>query len=150
MNPALTDLAFGPVRGHFHMKHWRNGLLVDVEDCPNIIVNGAKEVQARLIGGDVTNRSITKIGVGIGSGAAAAGNTSLTTPFVRALTGVTYPSAGQVQFAFTIAGSEANGLAIIEFGLFTAGDVLFARRVRAGALNKESDLTLTGTWTITY
>lgn len=124
--------------------------LAEHDNHPNIIVDLAKEEQARLLGGDTTNRSITKIGVGIGTGAAAPGNTSLTSAFTRVITGVTYPTAGQVRFAFTIGSGEANGLAITEFGLFTAGDVLFARRVRAGAINKASDLTLTGTWTITY
>ena len=146
----VHDPAAGPVRGHFICQVWRKGILVHVDDHPNIIVNLAKEVQARLIGGDVTNRSITQIGVGTGTGAAAATNTSLTNPFLKALSGVTYPVAGQAQFAFTIAAGEANGLAITEFGLFTAGGVLFARRVRGGALVKDADLALTGTWTITY
>lgn len=146
----LSDVAGGAVSGHFRLWVWRNGVLIEEDDHPNIIVDLAKEQQARLLGGDVTNRSITKIGVGTGTAAAAAGNTALTSSFVRAVTGVTYPAAGQVRFGFTIASGEANGKAITEFGLFTAGDVLFARRVRAGAIQKESDLTLTGTWTITY
>lgn len=145
----LADSPLAP-HGHFRLEIIRRGIVVDVDDHPNIIVDLAKQQQARLIGGDVTNRSITKIGVGTGSGAAAAGNTSLTSAFVKALSGVTYPTTNQVQFAFTIASGEANGLAIMEFGLFTAGDVLFARRVRAGAINKDSELTLSGTWTITY
>lgn len=145
----LNDRSRAPT-GHFRLWVWRNGVLVEHDDHPNIIVDLAKEQQARLLGGDVTNRSITKIGVGTGVNAAAAGNTSLTSAFTRALTGTTYPAAGQVRFAFTIAAGEANGKAITEFGLFTAGDVLFARRVRTGPLQKESDLTLTGTWTITY
>lgn len=146
----LSDHAPGPVGGHFILWGWRNGLWTKLDDDKNIIVDLAKEQQARLLGGDTTNRSITKIGVGTGTAAAAAGNTSLTSAFTRALTGVTYPTPGQARFAFTIAAGEANGKAISEFGLFTAGDVLFARRVRAGAIQKESDLTLTGTWTITY
>lgn len=144
------DHAPGAARGHFRLWVWRNGVLIAEDDEPNVIVDLAKQTQARLIGGDVANRSITKIGVGTGSNAAAAGNTSLTGSFVRALTGVTYPTTNSVRFAFTIATSEANGMAIHEFGLFTAGDVLFARRVRSGPLQKESDLALTGTWTITY
>lgn len=145
----LAEHSVAP-HGHFRLELIRRGIVVDVDDHPNIIVDLAKQTQARLIGGDVTNRSITKIGVGTGSGAAATGNTSLTSAFVKTLASVTYPQTNQVQFAFTIASGEANGLAIMEFGLFTAGDVLFARRVRAGAINKDSELTLSGTWTITY
>lgn len=146
----LHDAVPGPAHGHFRLWVYRNGVLIDRDDHPNIIVNNAKTTQARLIGGDVTNRSITKIGFGEGTGAADAANTSLTNAFVRSLGTVSYPAANSVQFAFSLGTTEANGLAITEFGLFTNGDVLFARRVRAGALLKASDLSLTGTWTISY
>ena len=137
-------------RGHFRMWAWRHGILVAEDDDPNVIVDLAKEQMARLIGGDVTNRSVTQIGIGTGTGAALPSNTSLTNSFVRAVTGVTYPNTNQVRFSWTIDANEGNGRAVTEFGLFTAGSILFARRVRSGAIQKESDLTLTGTWTITF
>jgi hypothetical protein len=143
------DAALVP-HGHFRLQILRRGVVVDVDDHPNIIVTLAKQTQARLIGGDVTNRSITQIGVGTGSGAAAVGNTGLTSGFLKTISGVTYPTTNSVEFAFSIGASEANGLAIREFGLFTAGGTLFARRVRSGAITKDSELVLSGTWTITY
>ena len=38
----------------------------------------------------------------------------------------------------------------MEFGLLTGGDLLYARKVRSVALNKESDISFSGTWTITF
>lgn len=142
----LTPVA----RGRVQLQVRRRGLLILEEDEPNIVVTLAKETMARLIGGSVVNRSITKIGFGTGSGAAAIGNTGLTGAYVRALTGVTYPAANQVTFAFALDAGEANGTDIWEFGLLTAGDVLFARRVRAGALRKDAEISLTGAWTIEF
>jgi len=45
---------------------------------------------------------------------------------------------------------QANGLAIMEIGLFSEDDNLFARKVRSEPLNKTADLYIEGTWTITY
>ena len=41
-------------------------------------------------------------------------------------------------------------MAILEFGLLTGGDVLYARKVREAALNKDSDISISGSWTITF
>lgn len=145
----IGDQAAAP-SGIFVMNIWRRDVLVGRWAAYNLIVDGAKAVQARLLGGDVTNRSITKIGFGTSGTAPAGGNTGLTGGYLKALDGVSYPTAGQVQFAWSLLNGEANGMAILEFGLFTGGNTLFARKVRAAALNKDSDLALSGTWTITY
>lgn len=139
-----------PLSGHFLLKVYRRGLLVDEMDEPNLIVTSSKATLARLLGGDTTNRSVTKIGFGTSGTAPVVGNTGLTSPFVKAISSVTYPVAGDVQFNYALGSGEANGLAIMEFGLFTAGDVLIARKVRSSALNKDSDLSLTGSWTLSF
>lgn len=135
---------------------FRRGKLIDrlelVErfEGKNLIVDGSKQVHARLLGGDVANRSVSKFAVGTSGTAAAAGNTALTNAFSKAIDVVSYPATNQVQFAFSLGTAEANGKAIMEFGLLTGGDVLYARKVRASALNKESDITIAGTWTISF
>ena len=53
-------------------------------------------------------------------------------------------------FSFSLSPAEANGKAISEFGLFTVSGLLFARKVRAAPLYKEADISLAGTWTITF
>jgi hypothetical protein len=38
----------------------------------------------------------------------------------------------------------------MEFGLLTGAGTLYARKVRSAALNKAADITLSGTWTISF
>jgi len=145
----LEDFARAP-SGLFSLDIFRRGTLIEHFEEKNLIVNGSKEVNARLIGGAVTDRSITQIGFGTNGTAPAGGNTGLTGSYVKAVDGVTYPTTGTVQFSFSLATGEGNGMAIMEFGLFTAGSTLYARKVRSAALNKESDISLSGTWQITF
>lgn len=146
----LVDSIDARPTGVFTLNVFRNGELIEVYEDNNLVVNASKQQLARLIGGDVANRSITKIGFGTSGTAPAAGNTTLTDAYVKLLGSVSYPTTDSVEYAFTLGTSEANGKAIIEFGLFTGGDVLFARKVRGGAILKDSDLSLAGSWRITF
>lgn len=145
----ISDLAGRP-SGHFVLDVFRDGVQVDRVDEPNLVVDLSKTALSRLLGGDVTNRSVTTIGFGTNGTAPVAGNTELTGAFSKAIDSVSYPSANSVMFSFSLASGENNGMAIMEFGLLTAGGALFARKVRASALNKGSDISLSGTWTITF
>jgi hypothetical protein len=77
-------------------------------------------------------------------------DTALTSPYVKNLAGAAYPQEGQVSFSWNLTTSEANGKAIMEFGLLTADGKLFCRRTRTTPINKESDISLEGTWTIIF
>jgi hypothetical protein len=145
----LNDAPKAPT-GHFVLNVFRDGELVECFEEKNLIVNGSKPTHAHLLGGDVTNRSITQIQFGTSGAAAGAGNTAITAPFTKAVDLVDYPTTDSVRFAFSLTSGENNGMAIMEFGLLTAGSVLYARKVRTVALNKESDLSFSGTWTITF
>ncbi|WP_319557892.1 hypothetical protein [Thiomicrorhabdus sp.] len=116
---------------------------------PNLIVSGAKNQLARLIGGNMTNRQITQIGFGTGASAASPDNTGLTNGFFKPVSVVSYPAIGQVAFSWSLSTAEANGLAITEFGLRCADGTLFSRKVRA-AINKSDDISIDGTWTIIF
>lgn len=136
--------------GDFYLEVYRRGRLIEVIDEKNLIVANSKQIHARLLGGDVTNRSVTQISFGTNPAAPSTGNTVITDPYPKNVDLVTYPAANQVRFAFSLGTSEANGKAIAEFGLLTAGGVLYARKNRAAPLNKESDVTFSGTWTINF
>ena len=138
-----------PLAGHFHLDVYRSGVLVAVIDEENLIVNGAKNQLARLIGGAGTNRHITQIGFGVGQAAAAPGQTALTSPYIKAIGSVEYPATGQVRFNWSLSTAELNGVAITEFGLICADGTLFSRKQRK-PIEKESDLSLTGSWTILF
>lgn len=145
----LDDYSKAP-SGLFVLNVFRRGELIERMEEKNLIVDGSKQVHAKLLGGDVTNRSVTQFSVGTSGTAPAAGNTTITSPYTKALDLVTYPATNQVQFSFSLGTGEANGKAILEFGLLTAGGVLYARKVRTLALNKESDISFAGTWTISF
>jgi hypothetical protein len=139
-----------PVRGIFGLKVLKNGVLIEHSREENLIVDGARVQMARLIGGDGTNRQITKIALGTNGTAPEVTDTEITNAFEKAVSGHAYPEAGQVQFSWNIATSEDNGQAILEFGLLCADGTLFARRTRTNPIYKESDIALQGTWTIIF
>jgi hypothetical protein len=90
------------------------------------------------------------IGFGTNGTTPVAGNTGLTGAFTKAIDTVTFPAINQVQFNFSLLSGENNGMAILEMGLITGDGSLYARRVRAGVLSKASDISLTGSWLITF
>lgn len=143
----LTDHT--SLHGEFHVVIYRAGLLIDEIIEPNLIVDGAKNQLARLVGGDVANRHITHIGFGTGTNAASPNDTGLTGALWKPVTSVSYPDTGRVAFDWSLSTAECNGMAITEFGLRCADGTLFARKVRA-PIHKSDDLSLTGTWTIIF
>ncbi len=138
-----------PMRGDFYLEVRRNGVLEQAIEEKNLIVNGAKQQLARLVGGNGAGRHITTIGFGVGTAAASPGNTALTSAYTKPVSSVDYPVVGQVRFNWTLSTAEANGLAITEFGLICADGTLFSRKVRA-PIQKEPDLSLAGSWTIIF
>lgn len=146
---SIKDI-FAPPKGHFLLKVFRRGLLVDEVDEPNLIVNGSKLIHAQLLGGNFSNNNVNTIGYGTNGTAPAGGNTALTGAYTKALDSVTYPASNQVQFNFSLASGENNGMAILEFGLLTGASALYSRKTRATALNKDTDISFTGSWTISF
>lgn len=145
----LND-GIGVPRGEFVLNTYRAGVLVDQYRDANLVVDGSKFILSRLLGGAVANNSVTQVLFGTVGGAPAAGNTAITSPFAKTVTSVTYPADNQVSFNFSLDSSESNGKAILEFGLVTAAGRLFARKTRSTPLNKESDISLSGSWIITF
>ncbi len=147
----LTDTQ--PLRGDFCLQVWRDTpagrVLVEQIDERNMIVNGAKNQLARLIGGDPANRHVNRIAFGVGRSPASPNDTALTGAYTKALTATAYPQPGQVRFDWSLSAGEANGKSITEFGLICADGTLFARKARA-PIEKDSDLSLTGSWTILF
>lgn len=146
----LTDRYEKAPSGLFLLRVYKNDELIEIFEEHNLIVDLSKQVHAKLLGGSVSGQSVTQIGFGTNGTAPASGNTALTGAFTKAVDSVTYPATNQVQFNFSLASGENNGMAILEFGLITAGGTLYARKNRASALNKASDIALTGSWTISF
>jgi len=151
---SLTDKFERAPSGHFVLRVYRHGDLIELIEEPNLIVIGSQQMHAKLLGGAVTNQSVTQIGFGTSSTSPAFGNTSLTGAYTKAIDSVTYPATNQVQFNFSlgVGGTDtgAYGLAISEFGLLSAGSVLYARKTRSAPLNFNSDISFNGSWTISF
>ena len=124
---------------------YREGKLIEEVVDNNLIVIGSQFAHAQLLGGAFTGNNATTFGVGTNATAAAFGNTALTGAYTNSLAAPTYPASNQVSFAFGLSSTEANGMAISEFGLITGAGNLYARKVRSSPLNKLSDISLTGT-----
>lgn len=138
-----------PPRGVLHVQVYRHGALIDEFEDDNLIVNGARDALAQLIGGDGAGKTVAQIGFGTSGDGPSPDDAALTGAYVKNLSGRTYPAPGQVEFSWSLATSEANGKAIREFGLICTDGSLFSRKVR-GVIEKENDISLSGTWTITF
>lgn len=145
----FTDRTPSP-RGMFALQVYRRGVLVERFEDHNLIVNRGRTNVVYLLGAGGTSLVIASIGFGTNGAPASPNDTALQGAFVKPLDSVSYPDAYSVQFNFSLGNNDANGLQIQEFGLLTQSGLLHARKVRGGVLIKESDLSLTGTWTLNY
>jgi hypothetical protein len=146
----LLHDSFRPPTGRLSYAVFRKGEVIEEVDDHNLIVVGSQVTHAHLLGGDTANRSLTQIGFGTSGTTEVFANTALTGVYKNNLAAPTYPASNQVSFGFALASTEANGMAILEFGLYTAGGLLYSRRTRTQALNKLSDISLSGTWVISF
>jgi hypothetical protein len=118
-----------------------------VETCEgeNLIVDTARDQMACLIAGVTEGRRVASIAFGTEGSVP-----EITGPFTKAISGVDLPAPGQARFNWNVANTEMNGKAVMEFGLLCEDGTLFARRVRQTPLNKDSDFSLEGDWTIIF
>jgi hypothetical protein len=139
-----------PLKGTLRYTIFKNGVPIERFEDSNLIVNGARIQMAHLIAGDVSGRSIAYISVGTNGNAPAVNDEIITGAFTKEVDGFEYPANGQVQINWKLLVSEANGMAIREFGLLTADGALFARRIRENPIYKESDISIEGEWIIIF
>jgi hypothetical protein len=148
----VDDLRYGERRpkGTFRFKVLKSGIIVREFKKNNLIVDGALFQMARLLSGDVTGRSITKIGFGTGGDDPDPSDTTLTNQYLRAITGYEYPANNEVKINWVLLTSECNGKAIQEFGLFSADGTLCARIALEEAVPKQAAFSFEGDWTIAF
>ncbi|MEI7487619.1 MAG: hypothetical protein WCJ72_09465 [Chryseobacterium sp.] len=144
MNENITTK--GPVE--IILKDAATGEALEWMSDNNLIVSGGIINVAKLLGGEASGKSISKVGFGEGTSLNDPNDSSLVNGFYKNIDSVTYPSLRKVQFTFSLAAGEANGLKITELGLFNVDLVMFSRKTRPEIL-KTSAIILTGIWTIT-
>lgn len=136
------------VSGLFELRVWRGDELVVHERENNLVVNGVRSTIAQRLGAASPGRIISRFGVGTRAAAPLPTDAALTGGYDRNLLGFDHPQPEQVRFIWALDYAEANGLAIVEFGLLTEDGTLVARVVRGAAIDKTSDVRLEGTWTL--
>lgn len=137
------------LKGSFYLEVIKNGIVIEKYTDNNLVVNGGRSSVMALLGSGTTAKQLTKLAVGTNGTAPAGGNTAITGAFTKNLGTVSFPTISSVKFDFSIGASEANGIAIAEFGLLSTDNTLFARKVRE-VINKNSDIILNGAWTISF
>ncbi len=119
-----------------------------IQEVDNLVVTAGKNYVASRIK-DATATAMSHMGIGTGTSAAAAGDTTLGTEAARnALTSTTVTNA-DVAYVASFAAGTGTG-AITEAGLFNASSAgtLLCRTVFS-VVNKGADDSMTITWTVT-
>jgi hypothetical protein len=147
-----------PVRGILNYKVFKDGVLIEEVKGRNLILNGARVQMAHLVAGDFSGRNITKIAIGVNGTPPTVTDVTLNGTFMKSIDSYSFPAMGQVQFDWSLGTTEANGMAILEFGLMSDDETLFSRRIREDEngdpvnkpINKESDISIIGQWIIIF
>jgi hypothetical protein len=150
MNYRIKHRDLDCLHGHFSIRVYRRGRLIEAYEDHNLIVNGAKAAMTHLIAGAGTGKNINRIALGTNGASLNTNNTTITSPFIKTISGILYPQTNQVEFDWALSTTEANGKAISEFGLLCADGTLFARKTRVKPLNKENDIAIEGQWIIIF
>jgi hypothetical protein len=142
----------GQLKGLLRYTVFKNGIPVETVEKKNLIVNGARVQMAYLVAGNGAGRHITKIAFGTNGTNPTLADTVMTNAYEKPLSAHSYPEPGQVQFDWKLETTEANGMAIMEFGLVTGDGTLFSRRVRENGtpINKAEDISIEGQWIIIF
>ncbi len=139
-----------PVRGNLCLQIYRKGKLVEIWKDENLVVDAGRNIMAKLVGGQ-TGLNINRVAYGTNGVDPSPSDTIIQNAFTKAISTVSYPVQSQVKFDFVLLESEANGMAIREFGLVCADNTLFARRTRGGkVIDKDSDFSIQGQWIIFF
>ena len=141
-----------PVRGVLRLRIKRRGKIVEDWEDQNLVVDAGRGIMARLIGGE-TGLGVNRVGFGTSGTDPAPGDTmvNIVNAFLKPVAATSHPVITQTQFDFALLESEANGLSIKQFALVCADGTLFAHRTRGGkTIDKDSDLSIEGQWTIFF
>jgi len=135
------------LRGRLSLLVCQRGRIIERWSDSNVLTLAGKAMAARLLAGAEGAQPVTHVGVGISGAQATPDDVALTDPFVKPLSGASFPAPRQVRFHFTVDSGEAVGMNIAEFGLLHADGTLWARRART-PITKEADMALFGEWDI--
>lgn len=127
----------------------RDGNIIRSISEENLVVNVSKRILAALLGG--VGIPVTKIGFGTSTAPAALTDETLTSVYYKNIINVSFPTSTEwVQFDWYLAYDELVGVDIAEFGLFTASNDMFSRKVYSTPIPKGADMAFEGQWIIKF
>lgn len=130
-----------------------------VDDTRNLWLDQGRQITLYAVGfrSPISDYTVQKFGVGTGLTPARVTDVALQAPIVlnngnilKTIDAVDFLSPFTCRFAFTLATDDANGYLISELGLFSGGNAIVARKVRAVSINKTSDFSPTCTWRVRF
>ena len=130
-----------------------------VDNTRNLFVDQGRQVVAYAFGfrSPISNYTVQRFGVGTGLTPAKVTDVALQAPIVlntgtttKLIDAVDFLSPFVVRVAFTLANDDANGYLISEMGLFSGGEALIARKVRAVSINKTADYSPVLSWRLKF
>lgn len=141
----------GNLKGLFYLEVVcaKTGVILEKYQDNNLVVNGGRTAVVNLLGAATSGKKLTKLSVGTNNTAPVGTDAAITGAFTKALGIPTYPTISSVSFPFQLGAGDANGIGIREFGLVCTDNTLFARKTRE-LINKNADIILNGSWTISF
>lgn len=138
------------LRGKLRLVIRRRGRVVEIDDEDNLVMDAPRaDIASCLAGAPVTILPVTHVAVGTNGAAPTGQDAAITFAFTKPLLQVSRPSPTVVVCTFQILSTDANGMAIREFGLLRSDGSLYARRTRSGkVIEKDSDIEIDGEWTL--
>ena len=124
-----------------------SGALIATHTQKNLITNLGYKAAAQGMAEALAGAQIKSVQVGTSTTVPALTDTAITGGVSVPITSITYPDGAMV-FEFSIGSGVANGMNIVEFGLFTQDGRLFSRLVRDEIIAKTADFTILGSWKI--
>lgn len=113
----------------------------------HIVATGYAAAAEALAG--VPGARIARVGAGTSGSEPTDNDTPIADAVFVDIQSVEYPAPGTVRFNFTFGYTDAVGMAIREFGLYTSDGRLFSRKVRE-PIEKTPYMSLVGTWDIHF
>jgi len=149
--------------GTVAVRVFERGRLVFAFEGRNLFVNAGMPALAALLGGDTAGEFCSAVGFGSGSGAPTVNDTALTAPaYFKAIDGHAEDGNGSVTLTWSLTTGDtgAQGITIQELALFanhanvglpgTVAPAPMLARETISPIAFGANMSLTGTWTLTF
>lgn len=123
---------------------YRHGKPIEGVKAENLVVDGGRNMLAKLISGAPDAEPVKYIGFGTGTKFEEPEDSTLENLLLIEFDNVYIHDGANVVFEWTLGTDRGNGMDITEFGLFTASGVMITHQVRGKIIAKDDDMMLKG------